>query len=413
MGHRLAARRDALAPVQRDRVALALVVFAVLFGQVLLYPGVTDLVAALGAHAGSATGALDASAWFLGAEFVGFVLCAGLWGHLSDRTGRRTPFVVAGALGGALGYLVLVLLGRGGALAYEWLLLARFVQGAFTIGAFSLSMTMLMDLEGGHGKNMGAAGIAIGSGTALGAPVGGQLYEMGVFVPLLVAGGALGGAALLATRVADRAPSGTTTGLGDALARLRETPALSFPYAFGFMDRLTAGFFALVGTVYFRETFGLDAGSAGLVLGLFFAPFALLQYPMGVLSDRVGRKLPVAVGSLCYGAVVVAVYLAPTLALAAVAMVCLGVAGAFVSPATMALVTDLANADDRGVAMGGFNVFGNLGFLGGFAVGSAVVEAAGYGAAFLTAGLLEAGVVALALPAFLRLDLPGSPTNPK
>ncbi|WP_435101564.1 MFS transporter [Halarchaeum sp. P4] len=411
----VASRRVPVSAVQRDRIALALVVFVVLFGQVLLYPGITDLVKALGAGGtgGASEGALNASALFLGAEFVGFVLCAGLWGHLSDRTGRRTPFVVAGALGGAAGYLLLAALGHGGDLPFGVYLVVRFLQGSLTIGAFSLAMTMLMDLEGGHGKNMGAAGIAIGSGTALGAPIGGQLYEQGVLLPLVVAGAVLLLAAVLATRVADRAPSGDTMGLADAVGRLRETPALAFPYAFGFMDRLTAGFFALVGTVYFRETFGLDAGSAGLVLGLFFAPFALLQYPMGVLSDRVGRKLPVVLGSVCYGAVVVGVYVAPTLPLAAAAMVLLGVTGAFVSPATMALVTDLAREDERGVAMGGFNVFGNLGFLGGFVVGSVVANAAGYGAAFLTAGLLEGGVVALALPAFLRLDLTSSSPKPE
>lgn len=398
--------RWAPSAVQRDRAVLALVVFVVLFAQVLLYPGITDLVAALGRAP-----SLDAGTWFLGAEFAAFVLFAGLWGYLSDRTGRRTVFIVAGALGGALGYLSLATLGRGGDVPFFLLLAIRFVQGAFTIGALSLAMTMLMDLEGGHGKNMGAAGIAIGSGTAIGAPLGGQLSELGALVPLWVAGAGLLVAALLAMRVADRAPSGRAVGLTDVVERLRATPELGFPYAFGFMDRLTAGFFALVGTVYFRETFGLDAGGAGLVLGLFFAPFALLQYPLGVVSDRVGRTLPIVAGSVCYGAVIVGVSLAPTLALAAGAMVVLGVCGALVSPATMALVTDIAADDERGVAMGGFNVFGNLGFLAGFVVGSVVADTAGYTAAFLTAGALEAGIVLLTLPAFLRLDVLGRGQN--
>ena len=384
----------------RERVALAVVVFVVLFGQVLLYPGVTDLVAALGADTG-----LDASAWFLATEFAGFVLFAGVWGALSDRTGRRVPFVVGGALGGALGYGALAVAGTVGSVPFVAVLALRFLQGAATIAAFSLAMTMLMDLGGGHGRNMGAAGIAIGAGTALGAPVGGLLYELGTTAPLWVASGAFLVAALLATRLDDRAEGGHRVGIRAAFARIRSTPALSIPYTFGFMDRLTAGFFALVGTVYFRETFALDAGGAGVMLGLFFAPFALLQYPLGVVSDRVGRKLLVAAGSVCYGGAVVAVSLAPTLLLAGVAMVGLGVFGALVSPATMALVTDLSPAADRGVAMGGFNVFGNLGFLAGFVVGSTVVGAYGFGAAFLVAGALEAGIVLVALPALVRLDL--------
>jgi len=38
-----------------------------------------------------------------------------------------------------------------------------------------------------------------------------------------------------------------------------------------------------------------------LVVALFFAPFALLQYPFSVLSDSVGRTTPVVAGSALYG----------------------------------------------------------------------------------------------------------------
>lgn len=391
--------------IQRDRGILALVVFAVLFAQILLYPGVTDLVTELGA-----TVQLDASTWFLGVEFASFVLFAGLWGVLSDRTGRRIPFIITGATGGAIGYATIAVLGPSQEIGFGAILVLRFIQGALTIGAFSLAMTMLMDLEGGHGQNMGAAGIAIGLGTALGAPIGGLLTERGILVPLWVASGALLLAAVLTTRVVDRSPTGQRSGIRDIVQRMRGTPALSFPYAFGFMDRLTAGFFALIGTIYFRETFSLDAAGAGIMLGLFFIPFAFLQYPLGILSDRIGRKHPIVIGSLLYGGTVIAVYVAPTLWLAGGTMVLLGVFGALVSPATMALVSDLSCDTDRGVTMGGFNVFGNLGFLAGFVVGSVVTDAFGYGAAFLTAGLLEASIVVIALPAFLRLDLPQSRT---
>lgn len=384
----------------RDRAFLAAMVFVVLFAQVLLYPGITDLVGALGAVTD-----LDASTWFLAAEFTGFCLCAGLWGALSDTTGRRVPFIAASALLGGAGYAALAVLGWVGSVAFEVILLLRFLQGCATIGAFSLSMTMLMDLDGGHGKNMGAAGIAIGLGTALGAPIGGLLTSIGALVPLAVASVLFVFAAALTRRVSDRAVKSRRGGLTAALSELRDRPPLALPYTFGFMDRLTAGFFALVGTIYFREVFSLDAAATGILLGLFFAPFALLQYPLGVLSDRIGRYVPVVGGSVCYGGTIVGVYLAPTVEIAALMMVVLGVFAALAAPATMALVTDLAGDDARGIAMGGFNIFGSLGFLVGVVAGGTIASSVGFGAAFFVVGALEAGIVLVALPALLRLDV--------
>jgi len=389
----------------RDRAVLGGMVFAVLLAQVLLYPGVDTLVAALGAET-----ALDASTWFLAAEFAAFVVFAGVWGAVSDRTGRRTPYIAAGALGGAVGYAALALVPGRAALSFGAVLGLRALQGAATVGAFSLAMTMLMDMDGGHGRNMAAAGVAIGSGTALGAPLGGQLYELGPAVPLWVASALLLGVAALALVVPDRAPDGRRDSLSRVLASVRSTPALSLPYAFGFLDRFTAGFFALVGTLYFRTVFGLDPGTTGLLLACFFAPFALLQYPFGVLSDRVGRTAPIVAGSACYGVGVIAVGQASTVPLAAAGMVAVGMLGALMAPATMALVTDLAATDERGVAMAGFNAAGSLGFLAGVVVGGTAAGAYGYPAAFLVAGGLEVALALATLPAFLRLDAARSAT---
>ena len=164
---------------RRDRIVLAAVVYVVLLAQVLLYPGIGSLVRALGA-----TTELDAGMWFLAAEFAAFVAFVGVWGALSDATGRRAPFIAVGALAGAAGYGALAVLPAVTDVSFGAVLVLRFLQGAATIGAFSLAMTMLMDLEGGHGRNMGAAGIAIGSGTAMGAPLGGQLSEVDPLAPL-------------------------------------------------------------------------------------------------------------------------------------------------------------------------------------------------------------------------------------
>ncbi|MFC7224711.1 MFS transporter [Halalkalicoccus sp. GCM10025322] len=157
---------------------------------------------------------------------------------------------------------------------------------------------------------------------------------------------------------------------------------------------------------YFQETFGIGPAETGIVLGLFFAPFALLQYPMGVLSDRIGRTIPIVIGSICYGGAIVLVGTVPTLELAQASMVLVGVLGALVAPATMALVTDLAGDDERGLAMAGFNIAGSLGFLTGFLLGGTVASTYGYLAAFLVVGGLEVLIAAVAVPLFLRVDLP-------
>ncbi len=391
----------------RDRIVLACVVFAVLFSQVLLYPGIEDLVAVLGADATTspfAATALDASMWFLVAEFVGYVMFVGLWGVASDVTGRRRPFIVGGALAGAIGYATLAAVPAVGSLSFEGVLAVRVLQGAMTIGAFSLTITMLMDLEGGHGRNMGAAGIAIGLGAAVGAPVGGTLTELDPTGPLLVAAGLLVCIAGLVSITDDRTP--TRRWNATALAgSVRRRPALGIPYAFGFVDRLTAGFFALTGTFYFRDTFGVDAATTGLLLACFFAPFALLQYPMGALSDRIGRTIPIVVGSLCYGGGILAVGAAPSVTTAAIAMIAVGVLGALVAPATMALVTDIADERERGVAMAGFNLAGSLGFLGGFLIGGTVATSYSYAHAFLIVGGLEIAIALVAVPVFVKLSV--------
>ena len=379
-------------------MTLAVAVWGVLISQVLLYPGVADLVSTLGG-----SGDISAGMLFLVAEFAAFITFASVWGAASDALGRRTSLIVAGALGGAASYFVLAALPSLGA-SFGVALAVRLLGGAMTIGAFSLSITMLADLSGGNGRNMGAAGIAIGLGAALGSVVGGRLSTFDPLAPLYASGVVLVGVALLVATVPDRAPDSTRVGIGTVLRKLVGRPVFGVPYAFGFIDRMTAGFFALVGVFYFRETFGVDATIAGTVLALFFVPFAVLQYPFGSLSDRIGRFSPVVVGSICYGFAIVAVGVAPTLELAAGLMVVVGVFGALVAPATMALVTDLAPAGERGAALGGFNVFGSLGFLTGFVVGGVVADVVGYLPSFLVVGFAEVAIAVVALRAVKRLD---------
>lgn len=404
------------ASARRDRAALALVVYAVLLAQTLVYPGVDLLTAAFGGSG------VAGPTLFLAVEFAAFAVFAGPWGTLSDRLGERRRLVALAAGGGAAGYLALAAVADVG-LPFWTVLGLRALQGAMTVGALSLAISALADRAGGNGRNMGVAGIAIGLGTATGAPLGGQLFEIGATVPLYGAAGLLAVAAAGSLSIPDRPPG--TGGAGDGsdadatgpdgpadrghggltalVGELRDRRELAVPYAFAFADRLVAGFFALVGTLYFREAFGLGPGATGLLLAAFFAPFALLQYPFGLLSDRIGRVVPVAAGSAVFGVVVIAVGFAPSVPAVAATMVAVGVLGALMAPATLALVVDLAADDERGAAVAGFNAAGSLGFLAGSLVGGAVAATYGYTAAFVAAGGSEFLLAIATLPALVRL----------
>jgi len=326
-------------------------------------------VVALGAPAG-----IDAGMWFLVAEFGAFVTFAVVWGAASDALGRRAPLIVAGALGGAASYIALAAVPEF-EFGFRAALAVRVVGGALTIGAFSLAITSLMDLRGGNGRNMGTAGVAIGLGAAVGSVVGGALADLNAFYPVYA------GAAVLAGQGYSRLPSTTRSSpIGGRRERRPERRGLPRRARSGADDpralrptrvrfrRPTHGrvlrarrSLLLPGPRDVRPLGGgggSDArallrplrGAAGPVR-LAFGPSGALP-PRRARVDRVrdrhyrrrcGAGLPVA----------------------AALMVLVGVCGALMAPATMALVTDLVEPEARGAAMGLFNVFGSLGFLAG------------------------------------------------
>jgi predicted MFS family arabinose efflux permease len=97
--------------------------------------------------------------------------------------------------------------------------------------------------------------------------------------------------------------------------------------------------------LYARELAGASTASIGLAMGAYGLTQALLQVPLGWLSDRIGRK-PVIVGGLClliFGSILAAV--AETLAGLALGRLLQG-SGAIAS-ATMALAADYTRIQQR------------------------------------------------------------------
>ncbi len=352
---------------------------------------------------------------FMSVNMIGAVLAAPLGGALADRFGRRKPILVAALLADAA--LLWALLH---ATSFPVFLTLRFFEGAAHILAVSTLMALASDWArpGRGGRTMGLIGASLIFGTACGAPLGGRI---GQYAPLMVfklGAGLAGLAAILAwVWVKDSPRRAPITRLADSLALIRRRSELLVPYAFAFIDRLCVGVVVTSFVLYLGECHGMAPAQRGGLLALFLFPFALLCYPAGRLADRIGRTLPMCVGSLGFG-VVYALYGVLPVDWLWAAMLASGVLSALMFSPNLAMCSDLAPPDQRASAYAGFNVAGSLGFLCGPLLGGAVfalLESSTtplrtYQIAFLIAGMTEVLCAAIALPWLLKLRRAGQTT---
>ena len=136
--------------------------------------------------------------WVVTAYSLAFGSLLLLGGRLSDLVGRRRAFMV-----GLVGFALASALG-GAAQTFEWLVVARALQGVFAAllapAALSLLTTTFTD-PAERGKAFGIFGAIAGSGAAIGLLLGGALTEYAswrwcLYVNLLIAAAGLVGAVL-------------------------------------------------------------------------------------------------------------------------------------------------------------------------------------------------------------------------
>jgi MFS family permease len=225
---------------------------------------------------------------FVSVNLSAYVIFSLIWGGLSDKLGKRKIFIIIGFLGNAILMFSLTLAPR-----MPVLLGLRFIEGSFTVMAFSMLMTSVLDIvKKTHcGRGMGVLGMGMALGNALGAPLGGRIGAIDPLFPLYFGSlmlilGALIAAAFLKERELESKPSS----LKDALLLHREEKKIFIPYAFSFVERFTVGFFVGVFPLMLAMEYGMSSGSIGMYMAAFLIPFALLQYPLGAISDKIGRS---------------------------------------------------------------------------------------------------------------------------
>ncbi|MFD1563680.1 MFS transporter [Haloarchaeobius amylolyticus] len=127
-------------------------------------------------------------------------------------------------------------------------------------------------------------------------------------------------------------------------------------------------------------SFGLEESMIiGLILSLFGFLNSSVQPVTGRLSDRLGRRKPfILVGLAGLALTNVAYVVAETYVSLLIIRGLQGVSVAFIIPASVALVNELASSGDRGGNMGVYNTFRLVGFGAGPAVAGAVVNLGPY-----------------------------------
>lgn len=161
----------------------------------------------------------------------------------------------------------------------------------------------------------------------------------------------------------------------------------------------------------------LGASQAELqwVVDAYILVFAGLLFSWGVIGDRIGRRRVLVIGLSVFalGSVLAALSDSPAELIAYRAL--MGVGGAAVQPTTLAVITNVFPAAERGRAIGVWAGTAGIAVAGGPLAGGAVLEHFWWGAVFLVGvPVALVGVVAVVLvvpeskdPSPGRLDVPG------
>ncbi len=342
-------------------------------------------------------GTVADTALFFTVEMIAYLVFAPVWGALSDRSGRRRRFIVAGFAVSGLAYFSYLAID-----SIPLLLAVRFVQGAGAIAGWSTTLALLFDRadEGSRPRLAGLAGACLILGVGLGAPLGGVLAStLGARAPLAVAGGLFLVATLAALALAEPERRLARPRLVEIARALAGDRRLLLPWGLYFVERFTVGLFVVVFPLYLAAQSGAGPAERGRALAFFLLPFAFCQLGTYRLSRRFGALPVLASGTALYGLAFLALGRSAAFPVEAL-LVLLGALAAVIFPPTLALTAEWSAPAARASALAGFNFAGSLGFALGPIAGAWVQGAAGYQRAFDLAGA-AALAAALALVVFL------------
>ena len=334
-------------------------------------------------------------------------------GRLADRVGRK-PLLLLGWLA-ALPIPFMIIF----ASSWWWVVLANVLLGVNQGFAWTITVTSKIDLVGARSRGLalginefsGYAGVAIGGfvGGALSSVYGPRvapfLFMSVVSLAFLGVSRFFVHETLPYTRIetqqraqpAHGAPSDATPAAPQPLPSLRAIFALT---SWGdrtlatasqaglvekFADTLAWGLFPL----YFASR-GLSLVSIGALVAVYTGVWAVLQIFTGHLTDRIGRKWPIAIGMWLAAAGIAIVGLSVALPGWIAGALLMGVGMALLYPTLLATVSDVAHPRWRGSALGVYRLWRDSGYALGALLIGAIADAFGLLAGFWFSAIVMA-----------------------
>ncbi|GHD98714.1 MFS transporter [Streptomyces alanosinicus] len=306
-------------------------------------------------------------AWVTGAGAVVSLLANPVFGALSDRTtsrrGRRTPWIVAGAAGGALSLLLLAAAGEVWSMTVGWCLVQLTLNAAFAAVTAAVPDRVPRLQRGAVGGWLGAAQIlGVVGGTGLATAAGGigagyaacAVCTMAGVLPYVLRHKDL--------RLAeeDRPPWSWRGFLAGFWLSPRRYPDLGWAWLTRFLLNLSNSLVLLYLLYYLRDRLDYHDPGQGVLILTAVNSLTLVATVVagGVWSDRAGRRKPFVVWSGVLMAVATAALAGwQTWTGAIVASAVLGIGFGVFTSVDFALMTDvLPKALDRGKDLGVINV---------------------------------------------------------
>ncbi|TSD97395.1 MFS transporter [Skermania sp. ID1734] len=355
--------------------------FVIALGFGLVSPALPQYAVSFGVGATAASAVISAFALLR-------LLSAPMSGRMVQRLGERPVYLTG---------LAVVAVSTGAcALAQTFwqLLLFRSLGGVgsamFIVSA--LGLIIRISPPGSRGRISGIYATSFLLGSVSGPLVGAALVGFGLRVPFAIYAVALViAAAVVYFRLRNSVLATPESGRQAAAMTFRE--GFGFPaYRAAMLSNFADGWavfgvrMALV-PLFVVEVLHHDSATAGIALTVFAVGNALVLSAAGRLSDRMGRKPFLIVGTAVCGVATIAMGLTSSLPLFFVAVAVAGLGSGMINPAQQAAVADIIGSRARGgPVLAAFQMSADVGTVVGPTVAGALAQHFSYGVAFGVAG---------------------------